>query len=465
MTLNPLSRSLSFRLLVIFIATGIAVLILLSVFFSRGLGAQWQRSIQPHLERYIVQIQEELGNPPLEENAQRIADELPVNIYVYRNGEYQFSTNNETLPLSDIRFRRPPRRQIARDADRPQDRQPTRKRLNVTVAEYERTNLIRIRRGDYEVYHQLDRGRGRGAHRDHLLYALAALAGVLGLAWLIIRMQLKPIRQIQHGVQRMTAGELDHRLALKGQDDLSKLGDSIDGMAERIEQMLDAKRQLLLSISHELRSPVTRSRVAAEMLPDSVNRDRIIEDLDDMERMIEDIMESERLQRGHAVLNTTVVNLPDVIDSVVDGFNSNETFDDGNARPKVEVQLAEGVGTLQGDEARLRILVRNLIHNALQHGWPTTPANEPVRVSLSHRDSHLMLEVADKGPGLPEAALEQVTDAFYRPDTARTRDRGGFGLGLTLCQRIAEAHGGSLTISSQPEDTPGTQVVVSLPLN
>ena len=275
---------------------------------------------------------------------------------------------------------------------------------------------MRIKQQDYSIYYELNRRAGISRHGDHLLYALLALSIVLLLSYMVIRRQLSPLGHIQQGVRRMTAGELDHRIATSGPDDLSTLSTSINTMAERLQDMLDAKRQLLLAISHELRSPVTRARIATEMLPESINRERICEDLNDMDHLITDIMESERLQQNHAVLNHQMLNLVELVNVVLDAYDNH-----------IDRQLPAQPLMISADETRLRILLRNLIGNALQHGKPADGNSEAqIVVTLCAGDQYARIDVQDQGPGIAKEHQASVTDAFFRPDESRSSANGWF---------------------------------------
>lgn len=464
---NRLSRSLSLRLLGIFIITGIVVMVLLAVLFSRGLGTQWKRSIQPHLEQYIHYVQQDLGNPPEPERAQALADRVPVTIYIYQAGTLSFSTNGKQLDTRGLEFHRPPPRPSRNKTERrrlpvSRARHPRHTPADVAFDDNHRATVLRVQLSDYTVYYELSRRKGLWRHADFLLLLLLALAGILLLSFLTIRRQLSPIGRIKDGVGKMSQGNLHHRIDIEGSDDLATLGNSIDAMAEHIGAMLDAKRQLLLAISHELRSPLARARVATELLPESVNRERISDDLREMELMITDIMESERLQQNHAILNRQKLNLSALIQSVVDGYNE-----------AITTQLPDNPLMASADDARLRILLRNLINNALQHGAPTSQSNTAeaaaltaatVEVCLQTEAELVRIDIKDTGPGIAAEHIAAITEPFYRPDASRTRTTGGFGLGLTLCKLITEAHGGSLHIDSEPESKPGTRVIVRFPI-
>ena len=449
-------HSLSLRLLGVFIITALLVVALVIVTFTRGLGSQWERSIRPHLIQYIQYVQQDLGNPPSYERAEALAQRLPVAISIYRSGELQYSTGSIGHEVVLLHYRPLPSHLRKRFK---QGHQPAAPRVATIVRISERSErrhqqnpVIRIDQGAWTFFYSLDRPDTLRAHHGNELWiALTILAALLLGSYLIIRRMLSPIRRIQSAVGEMAGGHLDVRASIHGKDDLAALGNSIDAMAGRIEAMLDAKRQLLLALSHELRSPVARARVATSLLPESLNRDRLERDLKEMERLINDIMESEHLQH-HAVLNRQWINIDDIL---VDECTS--------LSPLIKVSLPSTRPVqLNADASRLRILIRNLLSNALQHG-KAEETESPVRAILKMDATTVILRVEDDGPGVTAAHLSRLTEAFYRPDDSRSRVSGGFGLGLTLASLIAEAHGGSISIDSFPETTPGTRVTVKLP--
>jgi signal transduction histidine kinase len=254
----------------------------------------------------------------------------------------------------------------------------------------------------------------------------------------------------------MGQGHLDHRVPVRADNDLGELASSINTMASDIEQMLDAKRQLLLGASHELRSPLTRAKVATQLIENPRQRELLEENLLEMEHLITDILESERMKSGHAVLELSNVDLIQLVESVVSEMQAEG----------VVVESPDTLPTLQLDETRITILLRNLISNALTHNGNTSP----VKVALQQQGNAVLIAVCDSGPGIAPEHIEKLTEPFYRTDDSRTRSTGGFGLGLHLAKLIVEAHGGQLriisstTASGEFGGSTGTRVEVDLPV-
>lgn len=468
--IRALSRSLSLRLLGIFIVTAILMMIVLIALFSRGMNSQWRRSIQPHLLQYVQYVQQDLGSPPDPERAELLAQKLPVAIHIYKGQEFIYSTHDFRLDLASYRFKSIPASQIANRSKHynQKSNNSTTAPLNAAISMHNQPNgrILRIEQDGYSVYYDLHqqwrRGGLHGRYGNELLLALLALALVLGVSYYLIKRQLTPIGQIQNNVSRMANGELEHRINRSGHSDLDQLANSIDGMAARLQAMLDAKRQLLMAISHELRSPLTRARIATELLPESRNRERLEEDLLDMERMITDIMESERLQTNHATLNLKQLDIIALVQEelAVISPSTSLSYDREKTNPQQSPTYWDPVFVL-GDATRLRILLRNLVTNALQHGNNDHGA-EQVEVQLFTTRSTVKIKVSDQGAGITKNYISAVKEPFYRPDESRSRNTGGFGLGLTLANLIAKAHGGTLEIDSDPETRPGTRIIVTL---
>ncbi|MGP1685037.1 MAG: HAMP domain-containing sensor histidine kinase, partial [Giesbergeria sp.] len=274
---------------------------------------------------------------------------------------------------------------------------------------------------------------------------LGALLLLTGFAYAYVRRLLRPLDDIRAGAQRFGAGAFDEPIPVRcanRPDELGQLAATINTMGSDIHQMLNAKRALLLAMSHELRSPLTRARLNAELLPESdaanAPRQALLRDLGEMARLIADLLESERLASRHAALQRESVDLGDLAHEVVAELSNRHP-----GAAAVRVQAPPGLPPLQLDRARLRLLLRNLLDNSLRH---TDPGAPPPELTLRMESGELEIEVRDHGPGVPPEHLAQLAQAFYRPDSARQRSTGGVGLGLYLCRLVAEAHGGQLEL-------------------
>ena len=222
-------------------------------------------------------------------------------------------------------------------------------------------------------------------------------------------------------------------------------------MADEVQRMLGGQRQLLLSLSHELRTPLTRARLALEFIHDKEVRAHLDYDLSNMERMITELLEGERLNTRNQEMSRSTVNLSKLMAEVMRG-------DFPNDRHRVSLSLPPAAAHLSVNASRLRMLVRNLVENALGYNPADGP---PVEVSLEMEDNTAIIRVEDHGPGIEPQHLEQVTSAFYRANPSRGAGTGRHGLGLYLCRLIAEAHGGSVEVASPPGS--GASITARIP--
>jgi signal transduction histidine kinase len=294
-------------------------------------------------------------------------------------------------------------------------------------------------------------------------YALAAVLLLTLLAWLYVRRLLRPLDAIGEGARRFGAGDFSQPIpdrCCKAHDELGELALTINTMGRDIHRMLEAKRALLLAISHELRSPLTRARLNTELLPETADvnpqRQALLRDLQEMAGLITDLLESERLAGNHTALQREPVALARLAQEVVAEVLARQPVR-ADARPEITLHADPSLPPLPLDPARMRLLLRNLLDNALRH---SAGAPQPPELHLRAVGQGLQIEVRDHGPGVPDDQLPHLAEPFFRPDTARTRAQGGVGLGLYLCKLVAQAHGGTFAVRNA---APGLAVTVTLP--
>jgi signal transduction histidine kinase len=201
--------------------------------------------------------------------------------------------------------------------------------------------------------------------------------------------------------------------------------------------MIVTRDQLLIDVSHELRSPLTRMKVALELMPDDAQKARLTVDVAEMERMIAGLLELERLRAGKGV---TLVRR-DIVPIVREVVASYE----GRA-PSVELVLdSVSEVVLDVDAEQLRTVMRNLLENAVKYSLPDSRA---IRVTVSREKDSAVVRVADDGAGIPREDGERIFEPFFRVDRSRSKESGGYGLGLSICKRIMEAHGGRIELQA-----------------
>jgi len=276
-----------------------------------------------------------------------------------------------------------------------------------------------------------------------LWWGVPLLLFVTGLAYGGIHHMIRPLRALAAGAEAFGRGDLKFRVPVVRGDEIGDLAMRFNQMAADIQAMLDGKRALLLAVSHELRSPLTRARLHAELVDDGPSKDALLDELAQMRELISALLESERLGSGHRALQLTGVDLGELAAE--------------QAQAGVELDTEPDLPLLQLDRTRVQLLLRNLVHNALRHN---DPARGPVIVSVARDGDGVRVAVRDHGPGVPPDALDRLGQPFFRPDEARTRDSGGVGLGLSLCRLVAQAHGSRLELRNVE---PGFEAAVTFP--
>lgn len=415
---HRLRRSLGLRVVLLFVLLALATTAIFLSGMQRALSGGWTGVIRPLVADYVDRLAAEIGSPPDVAKAQALVLRLPLSVRIEG-------------PL--VQYDSQPQRR-AWHRERPGE-------------DGERWLLQRQTADGHRITFGLGERSWASQPRTIGWFTLAALLLLTLAAFGYVRHLFKPLDDIRAGAQRFGQGQFDRPIPVRRPDELGELAAQVNTMAQDIRAMLDAKRGLLLAVSHELRSPLTRARLNAELVAEGGARDALLRDLGEMRDLITSLLESERLAQGHAALQRERCDLNALVQAVVD-----EQFADAG----LQLALAPGLPAIDADPTRLRLLLRNLIDNALRHGG-RAPAPQ---ISTAPDEGGLAFSVRDFGPGVPEAELARLSEAFYRPDAARQRSTGGVGLGLHLCRMVVQAHGGTLQIANAQ---PGLRVTARLP--
>ncbi len=300
-----------------------------------------------------------------------------------------------------------------------------------------------------------------------LLISLGVVAAMAILAFLIIRISLRPLEKMGSVAREIAAGDLTRRVEpATPKTEIGRLGLALNGMLSQIESAFAERtasnsrlRRFVADASHELRTPLTSIRGYSEMLrrgagesPSDAElaRRRIEEESIRMTGLVDDMLVLARLDQGRPLEQEPVDLQAIATDAVADARA---------VAPKREISLtSSGRVIVNGDDTRLRQAVGNLVRNAIVH----TPSQTPIDVTLSTEDSVARLLVADHGPGLPAEDVDRIFEPFYRADPSRSRDSGGAGLGLSIVSAVVTAHGGHVKV--RETDGGGATFEVELPL-
>lgn len=291
-----------------------------------------------------------------------------------------------------------------------------------------------------------------------IMVALAALGIITIAAYFIIHPLERKLNKMELAVRRIRGGDLSARAQVQGSDEVSQLAHAFNGMAEHIQRLIDSQREMTRAVSHELRTPVARMRFGMEMLADTDDSDQrheqllqLDQDVEQLNQLIDEILTYAKLEQGTPSLKFETFELGGLLERI---RLETQALNTGHS---IEVD-ATGVDVrIEAEQRYLHRVVQNLVGNAVRY------ARSRVRLSGGIKGNWAWVCVEDDGPGIPEKDRTRIFEPFSRLDDSRTRASGGYGLGLSIVQRIAFWHGGSVEVSQSP-DLKGARFVFRWPV-
>jgi len=285
------------------------------------------------------------------------------------------------------------------------------------------------------------------------LIALVVLAGAVAASGWVLR----PLRVTSRAMDQVAGGDLDVRVP-EGRDEAGRIGATFNRMAARVASLVRGQRRLMAGVSHELRTPLARMRLLTELLRDEGGSQKRLDALEEqiaaMDGLVGELLESARLEEGVVQLRREQLALAEIVEEALAAVDLGE-------RP-LTLDLAPDL-QLQADRTRLVRVLTNLLSNVARYTPPSSALQIRAERSSQGSNASVLLELADNGPGVPEADLPQLFDPFYRAEQSRSRSTGGLGLGLMLVRQIVEAHGGQVSARNRPEG--GLEVHLELPVS
>ena len=440
--MRKFAPSLSVKVTIVFFAT--AIIFYFGVrggitrILEEGEVAEVISSYQSGYYRYMLN---DIDYPPNIEKAQQVVEQMPFDMKITGN-DFEWTSTEKITALDQINFQ--PFLTLAKD------REPISEVIE--FARYEDRSYLRIPHGEYTIFLVTPK-MSLPPTRSYLVETLIGLTlFVLLLCYVGVQFIFRPIKHIEYGANQIGQGNLDYRIAIKQPipDELGFLAEKINQMAASVEEMILAKQRLNLGVSHELRSPLTRAKVEVELLDDSKIKKDLLNEINAMETIIARLLDSEAINYGHKRINTENFEINEVLSDLIQssGFLANR---------KIKFTPLDQSGEIKADKVLFEVLVKNILENAIRYN----PDDQSVSVAVEESPNDYLIRIRDHGPGIPEDELDKVTEPFYRTSQSRTRESGGFGLGLYLCKQIIEAHQGSMVIKNHEEQ--GIIVVLSIP--
>jgi signal transduction histidine kinase len=286
-------------------------------------------------------------------------------------------------------------------------------------------------------------------------FGVLILGAVLTARWLV-----RPIEKLSAATRAIGKGDLSARAGVDRKDEIGELGADIDEMAHRIERLVAAERELLANVAHELRTPLSRISVALDLAGEGdakrarASLEDIAVDVAELDALVTDILTAARFELGkpELPLRRATVEPASIANTAAERLHARHPD-----RP-LELDIAPGLPAIDVDPVLFRRIVDNLLENAHKY---TPDAKLPIVLRVSRSGEDVVFEVADRGVGIASEDLPRVFTAFFRGERSRSRETGGVGLGLTLARRIADAHGGCVSITSELDR--GTTARLSIP--
>ena len=427
-----IKRSLFLRISLLFLLAVAITTTLLLWLEDRELRSRILPSLSGLMVRHAQGIVADLGPQPGPHRLQQTADSLKVDIRYEGNGVIWQSD-------PDMQVKK-------REAMIPYEEDD---RVRIMISE-ESGGIFVDLQSDHGHY-QLNLLKADHLYQDEL-YDLISLGLVIFsffAIYLILRNQLKPIKALHEGVRAIGKGNLDFEIKTKNVDELGQLALSFNHMTRQIRESLQARDQLLLDVSHELRSPLTRMLVALEFLKNDKTKQTLHRNIKHMEAMVTEILETERLNSSYGGLQLEPINILDLLMDTCGNYQ--------DQKPGVVLRCSSEDLIVSVDPTRVTTVFNNLLSNATRH----SNAKDPIEVTCAREQGKILVKVQDYGSGIPKEDLPHIFEPFYRVDKSRSKQTGGYGLGMSVCKKIMEAHGGRIDITSQPNK--GTCVLLTFP--
>jgi len=399
---------------------------------------------------YLENVFEDLQYPPTQARAEQLVSSMPFDMKII-GSDIDWSSHQEFPNLDVLSFesRNWDLIQIKTDIEIGQDTYIE----GGEFARYMNRSFLKVPYGDYIVV-LVNPKMSQAVHTTFLFETFLAISLlILLIAFLVVQKMISPIQTIQDGTTRIGSGELQHRITIKQKDELGILAKEINLLAKNVQDMLEAKQRLNLGVSHELRSPITRARLQIEMLEQSQHKEELLNEINAMETIISNLLDSEAINYGHKKLDLKTFHIESKIKALISKAPYLEN---------IQTSISSDINNLEieADEVLFEVMLKNVLENASRF----TPSNRAlIELTLEEINSQsIHITIRDFGPGFNKDDLEKVTEPFFRTSQSRSRESGGFGLGLYLSKQIVLAHAGFLKIKNHPDQ--GAVVSVELPL-
>ncbi len=432
MIFKKVNSSIFYKALIIISIAFIFIVYSTKIAFIKTQNLTHLNKMRENSVNFAKMIIDQIESPVNKDKAIFIAKRLDVAIYIKTlNAEWSYPENMEPIDVN----------RLAEFND-----------VNTRTGFLDGELQVYIKNGDIEYIINLEPNMRkystiyRSFTKINLFFsALSLLFIYIALRWL-----LNPIKKLHKAIKLVSTGDFKFSLKTKRIDELGDLINSFREMKGKIDYMVKARERLLLDVSHELRSPITRIKLSLEMMSEVEEKSDIYSDISEIETMVNVLLDNSLLNRGQTALKMSNIEIISLIKEV---FSKSK-------EQSIKLNLtafAEEI-FLIADPKWLKIMFRNIISNAIKF---SSQESDFIDVSIKKNNLEIIISITNYGVGISKSDLEKVFEPFYRVEKSRCKDIEGYGLGLGICKKIVFAHKGQIRIKSDME-TKTTAVEVSL---
>ena len=419
-TKREIKFSIFLKLIILIIIFTVLVNVSIGFILRRSFDRAHMRPPASHMIKMQQYILDDIGNPPDTVKADQILKDVKFDIR-FETSTSKYTSNKDLPTIEELKSER--------DFD-----------------DTEKSIMIRSARKFYRVI-KLDDGYVIFAQPspideidiESVIFPLVIIFSILAfLLYISLRWIFGPIKKLSEGVEKISSGDLESKIDVKGNDELENLAASINEMSVNISGMLKAKETLLIDVSHELRSPLTRIKLANEFVEEEKIKKNIREDVIEMESMISGMLETYRAENTGRKPDLKKTDIVLLLKNVISKFS----YD------KIHFQSKFDKRELLIDPEKIEIALRNIIDNAVKYS-----EGKPVEISISGNEKNkneTVISVKDHGRGIEQDEINKIFEPFYRVDKSRDKKISGYGLGLSIVRKILDLHKAKTEIYSKP---------------
>ena len=420
---------------VIFILSGVPAL----VFFLQG--------PPPHIKMYndmisvtYSVINSSSGEAKLKRELIEIGKNAEIEIIIYNHNGEPLIWTGENKPLSD--------RKIIDELNKNE--------RYATDIPYKRMNSITFRGVNKDSKYAFIRILQTKPPPFLSEFLITLIITCLALSILLYPLALylsSPLQKITEKANKISKGDFrDTKIDIKGNDEIADLNNAFTVMSKELISRIEEKKELILAISHELGTPLSRMQVATEIIKDKqeageMPTEKIVKKLsrniDEMSTLLKELLDFGRMDKS-TILNKSKFNMEEVLMDTLEKLNI--FIEEKNIKIKVEIE--GNVDKVLCDRVKIARVIKNLLTNAIDY----TPSNSKITINLKGDSSDFSFSIKDEGPGILERNKEKIFEPFFREDTSRTRTTGGTGLGLAIVKKIIDLHDGKISVANPGEE-------------